>query len=66
MEHVGEKRHLHTILVGKCDEKRHWEDLSLGYRALNGMLNRKEIHLTEDVDQWQAVVRRVMNSTFCT
>jgi hypothetical protein len=57
---MGEKRNAYRILVGKPEEKRplgrprcRWED--------NIRMDLREIVLTQDRDQWRALVNTVMN-----
>jgi hypothetical protein len=65
---VGEKRNAYTTLVGKPEGKRplgkprrRWEDnIKMNLREV-GWEGMDWIDLTQDTDQWRALVNTVMN-----
>jgi hypothetical protein len=64
----GEMRHAYNILVGKSKEKRplgrprhRWEDnIRMDLKKI-GWKGENCIHLVQDRDQWQALVKTVVN-----
>jgi hypothetical protein len=62
---MGEGRGVYRILVGRPEDKNHWEDLGVGGRITLrwtlGIDGANRIQLVQDRVQWRACVNAVMN-----
>jgi len=65
---IGEMRNSYSILVRKSEAKRHSGELAVDWRIILEWILGKIgwevvdwMHLTQDRDQWRAVVNTVMN-----
>jgi hypothetical protein len=65
---MGEMRNAYRILVGKPEEKNHWEDQHVGgWIILGWILERWDggdvdwIDLAQDRNRWRALVNSVLN-----
>jgi hypothetical protein len=61
---MGEKRNAYRILVGKPEERDHWEDQDVGWWTILkwiGWGGMDWIHVAQDRGQWRAPVNMVLN-----